>query len=137
MAKVPAEAVEQEKAATTAEPLEEANIVVLLKLQFGVVFKVKTSVPKAVGVPVAVNTMSWAPVPVKVPDAAKVTPLAVVEMLYVPTVVTVAVIVWVTPDTAFPLAKVPAEAVEQEKAATTAVPLELLLLPTQLVQAPF
>jgi hypothetical protein len=48
----------------------------------------------------------------------------VVEIAYVPTVVTVAVIVWVTPDTAIPEVIVPAEAVEQVYAETTAVPLE-------------
>ena len=57
------------------------------------------------------------------PDPAKVTPLAVVEMLYVPAVVTLAVMVWVTPDTAFPLVIAPAQAVEQSYAETTAVPL--------------
>ena len=55
--------------------------VVLEKLQFGVVFKVKELLPAAVGVPVAVNTISCAPVPAKVPEPAKVTPLAVVEIL--------------------------------------------------------
>jgi hypothetical protein len=64
------------------------------------------------------------PVPAKVPEAAKVTPLTVVEIEYVPAVVTVAVMVWVTPDTAVPAVSVPAEAVEQEKAETTADPFE-------------
>ena len=102
------------KAETTAEPFEEGNTVVLLKLQFGVVFKVKLLAPPAVGVPVAVSTMFCDPVPAKVPEAAKVTPLTVVEIEYVPAVVTVAVMVWVTPDTAVPAVSVPAEAVEQE-----------------------
>ena len=57
------------------------------------------------------------------PEPAKVTPLAVAEILYVPTVVTVAVMVWVTPDTATPAVIVPAEAVEQSYAETTPVPL--------------
>jgi hypothetical protein len=67
--------------------------VVLLKLQLGVVFKVKELLPAAVGVPVAISTIFSAPVPAKVPDLAKVTPLAMVEILYVPAVVTEAVIV--------------------------------------------
>ena len=45
------------------------------------VFSTKFEVPDAVGVPVAVKMMSCAPVPVKVPEPAKVTPLAVAEML--------------------------------------------------------
>ena len=100
-----------------------AGFVVLVKLQLGLVFKVKELDPAAVGVPVAVSTMFCAPVPAKVPLAAKVTPLAVVEIVYVPTVVTLAVMVWVTPDTATPAAMVPAEAVEQVYAETAAVPL--------------
>ena len=58
------------------------------------------------------------------PLAAKITPLAVVEIAYVPMVVTVAVMVCVTPDTAVPAIIVPAVAVEQVYAETTAVPLE-------------
>jgi hypothetical protein len=121
---VPVDAVEQVFVETTAVPLEELfAIVVLLKLQFGEVFKVKELEPIAVGVPVAVNTIVCAPVPANVPLAANVTPLAVVvEILYVPTVVTVAVMVWVTPDTATPAVIVPAEAVEQVYPETTAVP---------------
>ncbi len=46
-------------------------------------------------------------------------------MLYVPAVVTVAVMVCVTPDTAVPTVNVPAEAVEHEYAETMAVPLVL------------
>jgi hypothetical protein len=87
--------------------------VILEKLQLGVVFKVNVLLPAAVGVPEAVSTMFCAPVPAKVPLAAKVTPFAVAEILYVPTVVTVAVMVCVTPDTATPDLIVPAEAVEQ------------------------
>ena len=102
----------------------DAQFVVLLKLQLGVVFKVNVLMPAAVGVPVAVSTMFCAPVPAKVPDPAKVTPLAVVEILYVPAVVTVAVMVWVTPDTATPATIVPAEAVLQLYPETSAVPLE-------------
>ena len=90
-----------------------AGLVVLLKLQLGVVFKVKELDPTAVGVPVAVSTMFCAPVPAKVPEPAKVTPLAVAVIMYVPTVVTVAVMVWVTPDTATPAVILPADAVEQ------------------------
>ena len=100
---------------------------VLLKLQLGVVFKVNVLEPKVVGVPVAVSTIVRAPVPAKVPLAAKVTPLAVAEILYVPTVVTVAVMVWVTDDTAVPKNNVPAEAVLQAYAETTAEPLEVTL----------
>ena len=58
------------------------------------------------------------------PLAAKITPLAVAEIAYVPTVVTVAVMVCVTPDTATPAVIVPAEAVVQVYAETAAVPLE-------------
>ena len=87
-------------------------------------FNVKELVPAAVGVPVAVSTISCAPVPAKIPDPAKVTPLAVVaEILYVPAVPTVAVMVCVTPDTGVPTINVPAEAVEQSYAETMAVPL--------------
>lgn len=97
-------------------PLEEGLIiVVLLKLQLGDVFKVNVLLPIAMGVPlVAVSTMFFDPVGVvKVPLAAKVTPLAVVEILYVPKVVTFTVMVCVTSDTAEPAVNVPAEANEQ------------------------
>ena len=77
-------------------------------------FKVNVLEPGPVGIPVAVSTMFCDPVPAKVPEAAKVTPLTVVEIEYVPTAATVAVMVWVTPDTAVPAVSVPAEAVEQE-----------------------
>jgi hypothetical protein len=100
------------QALTTADPPEEGWFVALLKLQFGVVFNVKVCVPTAVGVPVALSTMVRAPVPAKVPEPAKVIPLAEVEILYVPAVVTVAVMVWVTPDTATPSINVPVAAVE-------------------------
>jgi hypothetical protein len=97
--------------------------VVLKKLQLGVVFKVKVLLPAAVGVPVAVSTM-FCPLPtVKDPEPEKVTPLAVVEIMYVPAVVTLAVMVCVTPDTATPAVILPAEAVEQVYAETIAVPL--------------
>jgi hypothetical protein len=108
---------------TVVAPDAQKTTVVLLKLQFGVVFKVNVLLPAAVGVPEAVSTMFCAPVPAKVPEPANVTPLAVVEILYVPTVVTVAVMVCVTPDTAIPATIVPAEAVEQLYPETTAVPL--------------
>jgi hypothetical protein len=116
--------VEQVYAETTAVPLELASpVVILLKEQLGVVFKVKAFVVPYVGVPIAVNTIFCAPVPVNMPLAVKTTPLARVEIIYVPTVVTLAVIVWVTPDTATPAVIVPAEAVEQLYPETTAVPL--------------
>ena len=61
----------------------------------------------------------------KVPVAEKVTPLAVAEMLYVPTVPTVTLIVCVTPLTATPAVNVPAEVVVQElKEEITEVPFE-------------
>jgi hypothetical protein len=103
--------------------LDETWVVVLLKLQLLVVFNVKLCVPNAVGVPVAVNTMVCAPVPAKVPLPEKVTPLAVAEILYVPAVVTLAVMVWVTPETAIPGLISPEEAVVQTQSETTAVPL--------------
>ena len=61
--------------------LVTAAVVVLEKEQFGVVFSVKLLLPAAVGVPVAVKTRSCAPVVAKVPEAAKVTPFAIAEML--------------------------------------------------------
>jgi len=108
-------AVEQVKLDTTDEPLDVGlgAFTVLLKLQFGVVLIVKLDVPDVAGVPVAVRIISWAPVPAKVPEPVKVTPPAVAEMLYVPTVPTVAVMVWVTPVTAVPEVIVPAEALLQ------------------------
>ena len=48
---------------------------VLVKLQLGVVFNVKVFVPEVIGVPVAVKTTFWLPVPAKVPDPENVTPL--------------------------------------------------------------
>jgi hypothetical protein len=104
----------------------DPRLTVLLKLQLGVVFKVKELLPAAVGVPVAVSTMFCAPVPANVPLAAKVTPLAVVEILNVPTVVTVAVIVCVTPCPVVevPVVITPVEEVEQVYAETMAVPLD-------------
>ena len=78
----PAEAVEHEYVETSAVPLEEGlTIVFLLKLQFGVVFKVNVLLPIDIGVPEAVRTMFFDPVGAeKVPLAIKVTPLAVVEI---------------------------------------------------------
>ena len=111
----PFTAVAQLKLDITDEPLEVGlgALMVLVKLQFGVVFNIKLELSETTGVPVAVRTISWAPVPAKVPEPAKVTPLAVAEMLYVPTVPTVAVMVWVTPVTAVPEVIVPAEALLQ------------------------
>lgn len=112
--KFPAEAVEQEYPETAAVPLELAfPITVLLKEQLGVVFNVKALVVPYIGVPLAVNTIFCKPVPAKVPAPAKVTPLALVEILYVPAVVTLAVMVCDTPDTAVSADIVPVEAVEQ------------------------
>jgi hypothetical protein len=66
----------------------------------------------------------FCPLPtVKDPEPEKVTPLAVVEIMYVPAVVTLAVMVCVTPDTATPAVILPAEAVEQVYAETIPVPL--------------
>ena len=82
---VPAEAVVQLlKVEITAVPLLVADVaptVVLEKEQLGVVFNVKLLLPAAVGVPVAVKTRFCAPVVAKVPEAAKVTPFAIAEML--------------------------------------------------------
>ena len=65
--------------AITLVPFELTLIIVLLKPQVGVVFKLKlTDEPDAVGVPVAVNTTNCSPVAVKVPDPENVTPLIVV-----------------------------------------------------------
>ena len=88
----------------------------------------------AVGVPEAVSTIVCNPVPIKVPLPEKVTPLAVIEMLYVPAVVTLAVMVWVTPETATPVLKVPADAVLQSVQVTTAVPLVEGCIPFQAFQ---
>ena len=44
-------------------------------------FKANVFTPAVVGVPVPVNTMFWAPVEVNVPEAEKVTPFAVAEIL--------------------------------------------------------
>ena len=75
---VPDDAREQVVYEITDVPLELAlPTEVLLKKQLGLVFKVKASVVPYVGVPVAVSTIVWEPVLVKVPDAEKVTPLAV------------------------------------------------------------
>ena len=84
-------------------------------------------VPSAVGVPVAVSTIVRAPVPPKeAPEPANVTPLAVVEILYVPSVVTVAVMVCVTPAPVVlvPGVIIPVDPVEVY-AETTAVPLDV------------
>ena len=93
-------------------PGNEASAVVRLKLQFGVVFNVNVFVPAVTGVPVAVNTIVCVPT-ATVPEAEKVSPLAVALILYVPAVTTVAVMVCVTLLTAVPAVIVPEEAVEQ------------------------
>ena len=52
-----------------------------VKLQPGVVFRVKVVAPDVKGVPVADNTTFWTPVPVNVPDPEKVTPFTVVVIV--------------------------------------------------------
>ena len=101
----------------------------------GVVFSVNVLVPIATGVPVAVNNIVCKPA-FTIPEAEKVTPLAVALILYVPADTTVTVIVWVTPVTAVPAVIVPAEAVEQLKFDITALPpdeLEEVFINTHLV----
>jgi hypothetical protein len=93
-------------------------------VQFGEVLNVKLCVPPTIGVPVA-NRLKFIEVPTKFKVLAKVTPFTVIDMLQLPSVVIVAVISCVTPDTAVPATIVPAEVVVQAQLETTAVPLEL------------
>ena len=112
--------------------------VILVKLQPGVVLRVNVLHPAAVGVPDAVNTIVRAPVPAKVPEPEKVMPFTVlVVILYVPAVVTVAVIVCVTPDTAVLTFSNPAVAVEHEYAETIALPLLVGCIMAALVKLQF
>lgn len=68
------------KVSTIVGQIALTLVTALVKLQLGVVFKVKVFVPEVVGVPVAVSTTFWLPVPAKVPVPANVTPFIVVEM---------------------------------------------------------
>jgi hypothetical protein len=60
--------------------VDELTLVILPKLQLGVVFNVKVVDPVAFGVPVAVKIIFCGPRVVNVPAAAKATPLAVAEI---------------------------------------------------------
>jgi hypothetical protein len=81
---------------------------VAVALPAGIVFVFHVVDPEAVGVPVAVSVIIRQPVPVKIPDPEKVTPLVGPEVIFqVPTCVTLTWRVIVTPLTAIPAVRAP------------------------------